>query len=537
MQRNRNSNIDNVMPRSNIIGLHKWKVKDVFLATVLLVVMQCLNHTKTSFLLVRKEHEEMGDGIPLHNSTDITTVLRQEQQTQQQAQRRHLSSETTPESTPSSSQQQIQIDDILQCTNSTSVTDTGASHTECCVPWDAPDHLMDDWWTHHPDWDVSSETNHRGVCFARMTNPDRAALFRKLYALQFPHPRGHANMCENDLQAHQINAGYGASINQIVKGLWAAYNQGRPFQLTKHWEGARWLFATNRTDHWGYCPTTDMNCYFLEISSCPPVYRRNDKYNASAVNTVREKQHYQWVRQYATRPRFQTRRKLHEFMQQRLPVVADATNTNASVTVAADRQSQTRSLLYNNCTSIHIRRGDVGYPRHPFRRYAAVKEYLEIGNITTGSNIVLLTDDQSTIEEVQTYHSQDYRWIYMDRPRNTGVQGGMDGHIPSGNEAQEVLTIMAEVKLASNCNKLVHGHSGFVVTIKDEMDTSGVPYESILLDTKLSWDELRKWRNQHNPSARVDHMMAQIQAHHNTTNWNNVTTALSTTSVSTTEAS
>ena len=94
---------------------------------------------------------------------------------------------------------------------------------------------------------------------------EKASFFRKLYSLQFA-----SSLCSNDLQVHQINAGYGASINQIVRPLWAAHNQGRPFQMTKHWPGARWLYATNLTNHWNYCPTTDMNCYFLPLGACPP---------------------------------------------------------------------------------------------------------------------------------------------------------------------------------------------------------------------------------------------------------------------------
>lgn len=90
---------------------------------------------------------------------------------------------------------------------------------------------------------------------------------------------------------------------------------------------------------------------------------------------------------------------------------------------------------------------------------------------------MLLTDDVSTIEEVERYHSKDYKWIYVKRQRVRGTEGGFNGHIPSGDEGLEVITIMAEVKLASQCNKLVSGHSGFVTTITDAMDAAGKKYK------------------------------------------------------------
>ncbi|CAB9502604.1 expressed unknown protein [Seminavis robusta] len=401
--------------------------------------------------------------------------------------------------------QDAMIADVMQC--STNATDI--AFESCCAPWDTlQEEAIDHWWTHHPDWEevslnnnstVSSSGVDQQVCFARMRDPERAAFFRALYALQFPHPDGHDNLCGQDLQVHQINAGYGASVSQVARGLWAAHNQRRPFQMTKHWDGARWLFSTNLTDRWNYCPSMDMNCYFLPLSSCSPVVGRDDVYSKSATNTASEKQRYQWTRQYVTRPRHRLRKQLRQVLKEHLHGLSPLS-------------------LQNNCTVIHVRRGDVGYPRHPFRRYAAVQEYLDIGNVTEGSTVVLLTDDETTIHEVQKYHDKNYQWVYLDRPRNNGIQGGMDGHIPSGDEGYEILMIMAEVKLASQCHTLVHGKSGFVATIKDEMDAAGQVYQSVYLDTSVPDEEIKKWRRKHDPKGRVELMMDHIlQRHDNTT--------------------
>ena len=140
------------------------------------------------------------------------------------------------------------------------------------------------------------------------------------------------------------------------------------------------------------------------------------------------------------------------------------------------------------CTTIHVRRGDSGIPRAPYRRYAAVQEYLDAAKpgLHKGDNIFLLTDDQSTIDEVQQYHAKDYHWMYMDRPRHKGIEGGFDGHIPSKDEAFDLLVILMEMQLAKTCNKLVYGQSGFARALTEEMDMEGRKYKKIKIDTTVS---------------------------------------------------
>jgi hypothetical protein len=37
-----------------------------------------------------------------------------------------------------------------------------------------------------------------------------------------------------------------------------------------------------------------------------------------------------------------------------------------------------------------------------------------------------LTDDVSTIEEIEQYHAKDYNWIYLQRPQHRGSEGFED---------------------------------------------------------------------------------------------------------------
>ena len=142
---------------------------------------------------------------------------------------------------------------------------------------------------------------------------------------------------------------------------------------------------------------------------------------------------FEWQRQYMMRPKHVMRIELYKMKQiLNLPLP---------------------------CVTMHVRRGDAGFPRAPYRRYAAVQEYLDAADVEEGANIFLLTDDNSTIEEINEHHP-NYKWFYLDRPRNRGVDGGWEGHIPSGKPEFEVLTILTEFSLASQCEKLVQGDSG-----------------------------------------------------------------------------
>ena len=160
---------------------------------------------------------------------------------------------------------------------------------------------------------------------------------------------------------------------------------------------------------------------------------------------------------------------------------------------------------------MHVRRGDSGFVKFPWRRYAAVQEYVDKAQIQKGDTIVLLTDDESTIEEVERYHATNFKWIYLKRQRTRGTEGGFNKHIPSGDPALEVITIMAEVKLASQCNKLVAGHSGFVTTITDAMDAIGKKYTQYTVQTRVKEADVKQERKI-DAKVRVEKMLKAIDS-------------------------
>ena len=125
----------------------------------------------------------------------------------------------------------------------------------------------------------------------------------------------------------------------------------------------------------------------------------------------------------------------------------------------------------------------------------------------------MLTDDVSTIEEVEKYHATRYNWIYLKRKRFRGTEGGFSNHIASGDEFLEVVTIMAEVKLASQCNKLVAGHSGFVTTITDAMEAMGTKFKKYTVQTRVKESDVKKDRNR-DAKDRVNDMWQEIEAIH-----------------------
>lgn len=341
----------------------------------------------------------------------------------------------------------------------------------CCAPWSTN---TDEWWTMHPDWLVVEE-NSTHTCFSRYTDQAQLEFINNLQKLQWQ------TDCTKGVQKAQISSGYAAALMATARSFYAAYKQSKPFQITKAHDKAIWNFSPRNPEHWAYCPTKDMNCYFLPLSSCPAELGRDDGDRGIKPSGGQAKLEFAWLRQYAFRPRHRLRRKLVEYMQeQQTPVTTP-------------------------CAAIHVRRGDIAFGRG--RRYAAVDEYLQAGNITKGETVVLLTDDVSTIEEVEKYHKNDYNWVYLNRARVRGSTGGFEGFIPSQDPALEVLAIMSEIKLASSCNKLVHGKSGFVAIIVEAMENSGHPFETIYLQTQQD----KKQQAKLDPKDRAEIYLNAIQ--------------------------
>jgi hypothetical protein len=360
--------------------------------------------------------------------------------------------------------------------------EAGGFHCEgsgryCCASWDGAN--TDDWWTQHPEWELGPE-NATHTCFRRIEDPGRVAFLRELHDLQW------RSDCSRALQREQISSGYAAALTATARSFYDAHKRGRPFQRTRHREGARWNFGPGGSDagHWAHCPTRDMECYFLPISRCPAEIGRDDAARGARPSAAADAERFLWLRRYAFRPRHGTRRHLREFMH---------------------RNGLPTDGMGAPCAAVHVRRTDVAFGRG--RRYAAVHEYLEAGKISKGETVVLLTDDASTIDEVERFHKNDYNWIVLDRPRFRGSEGGFEGFIPSRDPTLEVLSIMAEIKLAGQCNKLVHGKSGFVALITEEMAARGHPFETVYLQTQQDKREQAKIK----PDERAESYLAKIE--------------------------
>ena len=229
-----------------------------------------------------------------------------------------------------------------------------------------------------------------------------------------------------------------------------------------------------------YCNTTDLGCYLLPWSFCAPEYGRNDP-TSGRIQTNSED--FAWFKQYASHVKQKVRQKILRTLSNYPKVV----------------------FPY---TAMHFRRGDSGLPRYPFRRYAAVSEYIEVGNVLENDTIVLLTDDISPIEEVTRFHP-NYNWIYTDRPRNNGSSAGFDSHVPSGGPVSYFFAIQAEIRLASRCSKFVYGKSGFLDIILDQMQAVGNHNVSrYYVDTAISKSEAQSISGRNRGSILIEQIFS-----------------------------
>eukprot|EP00978_Attheya_sp_CCMP212_P049412 scaffold661471_cov63-Attheya_sp.AAC.2 len=89
------------------------------------------------------------------------------------------------------------------------------------------------------------------------------------------------------------------------------------------------------------------------------------------------------------------------------------------------------------------------------------------GNNRT-KNILLLTDDQNAISEAVSQHP-DYNWIYFNRPRYRGTEGGWENQIPSDDPKHEVLRILHTLQLVRQCKLLIYSWNNFAHYIRKDM--------------------------------------------------------------------
>ncbi|CAB9526019.1 expressed unknown protein [Seminavis robusta] len=316
---------------------------------------------------------------------------------------------------------------------------------EKCSPWAIS---LDEWWQDHPDWDVSTE-NDTHTCFRPIADPLRASFLRQVHALQFDN---NTSTCGKAAIRKVQDMGFAAlMLFHINNAFWSAFRQGRRFQVALPYQGFRWLYVPTSKSSWAHCPTQNQECYFLPISNCPEPLEgdRDDKPKKKHIfhevfhnDTLAEQN--MWLSHYTMRPRQVLRHRLYQFLQ------------SSNVPVAP-----------TPCVWLHVRRGDSMTERNYIRNYYRLEEYLRRGKVSPTDNILLLTDDQTTLEEARVLHS-NYHFHYWNRTR---VRGPVENnaHIPSGDPSLEVLYILAERKLASRCQKGVHGNSNMATLFRNAM--------------------------------------------------------------------
>lgn len=304
-----------------------------------------------------------------------------------------------------------------------------SNRSYCCA--ESWEHDIDEWWQHHPDWDVSLETNET-YCFSPIEDPERASFLRnRVYPLQWQ------TSCENTTAFRVINSGYSANLGLLGRAFVTALNRSKTFLESKRKEDFIWRYS-NTPDGKGTCPTRDMECYFLPISNCKSELNQHEGFDLEIVNDLGGPytKEITWLQNYLVRPNLWMRRRVYDVLSV-VPVPSQP------------------------CAVIHVRRTDVVLEGNwkKRRHYFTIADYLH--KIKDVPSVVLLTDDQTAIDEMHEFHANEKNWTYIHRKRWRGTEGGMNGHIPSGDAVQEVAYILAEQKLASYCDQLVFTRSGF----------------------------------------------------------------------------
>lgn len=328
----------------------------------------------------------------------------------------------------------------------------GLNNQTFCVPWTVD---MDDWWTHHVDWSISTE-NETHQCFSQMEDPEKVDFFRKLYDIQF---KGN---CSSVFTKLMWNSGWGADLRNVIDGLQEAIKTNRPMQLfTKQ----PWHYAHSPPDR-SVCPSKDYRCYFLDLSNCKPD-SKNFTGNLWNQKIRLDRNPGSWYYEFVTRQKTWLRQKVMRF------------SSKVNITTP--------------CTVAHVRRADIVLHKNRIRRYHEIDDYVERMDKST-KNIFLLTDDDNAVGEALTKFPE-YNWMYIDRPRHKGAEGGFENQIPSKNPKFEVIVLLSIFRLVKQCSTLIHTKSGFALLLRRAMAQEGLRVVNIDLGSPVYSDEYKLTRN------------------------------------------
>jgi hypothetical protein len=178
-----------------------------------------------------------------------------------------------------------------------------------------------------------------------------------------------------------------------------------------------------------------MFCFFLQLGHCRPSKTQEALVYRGDTSLLQQA----WLLEYVLRPQQWLRRRVYEYLRDQAP----------SITTP--------------CSAIHVRRADVVLHSFNSRKYYEVADYLEKlrdNNQHHDKNILLLTDDANAVTEALEFHP-DYNWIYLNRTRHRGKEGGWENQLPSNDPVEEMVVLIATFKLVQQCNTIVHGQSTF----------------------------------------------------------------------------
>jgi hypothetical protein len=205
-------------------------------------------------------------------------------------------------------------------------------------------------------------------------------------------------------------------LNFLHKAFVTAWATNRPFQITVQKETFAWLYATYKNNTGG-CATQDVHCYFLTVSNCQARRKQNDGDNR-LHNHFTQKFQGRWIREYFARPRQWLRLSLLKY-----------------------RESSSFPKLKTPCSIIHVCRTDVTLEgvRWKKQKYFPIANYVE--HLQPGSNILLMTDDQSAVDEALRIHP-NYTWYFINRTQHYGASGGLNQHLPLQDPLLEMMIIL-----------------------------------------------------------------------------------------------
>jgi hypothetical protein len=98
-----------------------------------------------------------------------------------------------------------------------------------CLPWTRGQNEADDWWTHHPDWEIFNETDG-GYCFRPASNLIKREFLTQVYQHQFRNQKN----CSNLFVTRMWSSGWSADITNLIHTLQYGMQHGQVMQVTSN---------------------------------------------------------------------------------------------------------------------------------------------------------------------------------------------------------------------------------------------------------------------------------------------------------------